>query len=297
MFERQYFIVAPNFHGATLLSRLLDCHPKVVSLGDTYPSNRSGEVCGCGERVNQCPFWQRVAAVIGSERYRSHPHWLPYYPAILGGDKDRLLYNLLSLRALGKMIPGDRQESFVTDFTAFTKAVHAYGGRPEARIFVDGVKSISRVRALAACGVPIAGVIHLHRNPGDYIQSAMKNHGYNRLAFVRKLANYRLFHNRARRLDREFPYLCVNYEDLAKEPDATLHRVFQFIGVEPLSLSELIAEGRQRPWHYLGNASLFHFDGTIHPRSHTQTPLERLVTRLIAGPYDARHLHLAQSQA
>jgi len=295
MFERYYFVVAPNFHGATLLAKLLNDHPEVMSLGDTYPSNRIDQVCGCGKRVSQCDFWQHVGKDIQVERYRSHPSWLPRYPEILGGGKDRLLYNTLSPRWLGKVIPRDRQETFVADFSAFTKAVHVYGGRPDTRIFVDGVKSISRVCALAACGVPIDGVIHLQRNPGDYIQSTMKQHGYSRRAFARRLINYRLFHNRARRIGRDFPYLSLTYEGLAEDPETALDRLFRFLGVEPLSLSALVAEGQQRPWHFMGNASLFYFDGTIRPSRHAQTRTERAVTTALAGSYDVHALHLAGS--
>lgn len=290
MFDRLYFVVAPNFHGATLLGKLLNDHAEVMSLGDTYPSNRIDQICGCGRRVNDCPFWQRVGAATKVERFRSHPHWLPNYPRILGGRKDHLLYNTLSPRQLNSVIPGVRQEAFVADFTAFTQAVYTFGRRPDARVFVDGVKSISRVFALAACGVPIDGVIHLRRNPGDYIQSTIKQHGFSRQNFVRELVNYRLFHNRAYRIGRELPYLSLTYEGLAEEPDASLDRLFRFLGVEPRPLSALVAESQQHPWHFMGNASLFNFDGTIRPSRHAQTRTERAVTRALAGSYDANSL-------
>lgn len=293
MFERHYFVIAPNFHGATLLAKLLNDHPEVMSLGDTYPSNRIDQVCGCGKVVSQCAFWQQVAVAIGADRYRFHPHWLPNYPGILGGGKDRLLYNMLSLRGLSKMIPATRQEAFTGDFIAFTSAIQAYGGRKDVRVFVDGVKSISRVAALAACGVRIDGVIHLQRNPGDFIQSTLKAPGFSRRDFVRQLVNYRLFHNRARRIGREFPYMSLTYEGLAESPESTLDSLFQFIGVESFPLSTLLDGGRKRPWHFMGNASLFNFDGHIRRSLHSQTLSERVATRVLAGPYDARLLHLA----
>ena len=297
MFERFYFVVAPNFHGATLLGKLLNDHPEVMSLGDTYPSNQIDQICGCGERVSRCAFWQQVGADIDAERYRSRPHWLPDYPDIRGGGKDRLLYNTLSPRRLGAMIPDDRRKAFADDFRAFTTAVHLHGGRPQARVFVDGVKSISRVVALAACGVPIHGVIHLRRNPGDYIQSTMKQNGYGERTRVRRLINYRLFHNRACRTGREFPYRSLTCEGLAEEPEATLNHVFRFIGVEPLPLSRLITEGQERPWHFMGNATLLHVDGAIRPSRHEQTRTEMVITRLVAGRYDHRAWHLAGSTA
>lgn len=290
MFLKCYFIVAPNFHGATILGKLLNDHPEVINLGDTYPSNRIDQVCGCGEQVSQCTFWQQVGSDIGVDRYRSHRHWLPNYPDILGGIVCCIARSPLPARQDDLEV---RQKTFVADFMAFMRAFHTYGRRPDARVFVDGMKSISRVFALAACGVPIDGVIHLLRNPGDYIQSTMKQHGYCRRAFVPRLVNYRFFHNRARRIGREFLCLSLTYEELVEKLEVVLDRLFRFLGVEPRPLSELVAEGQKRPWHFMGNASLFHFDGIIRPSLHVQTWTERAVTMILSGPYYAHSLRFA----
>jgi len=292
MFKRCYFVIAPNFHGATLLSKLLNDHPKVMSLGDTYPRNDVDQLCGCGELVSSCSFWQKVGSDIKVERYRSQPHWLPDYPEILGGGIDRLLYNSLSMKRISKLIPNNEKKIFAADFRSFLAAVHEYSGRQNLKIFVDGVKSISRVYALAASGIKIDGVIHIQRNPGDFIQSTMKQPGFSRRDFGNQLVNYRLFHNRARRISREFPYLSLTYEGLAQAPETTLDNVFRFIGVDPVPLSKLIDEGRTRPWHFMGNDSLMNFDGCIRPSHHVQTLVDRMAARILAGPYDAESLHL-----
>lgn len=294
MFERKYFILASNYHGATLLGKLLNDHPKVMSLGDTYPSNNFDQICGCGEPVSRCEFWQRVGMQVDGERYRSHPHWLPDYPSIRGGSIDRLIYNTLTPEVIGKLLTEEKKKTFGADFAAFTHAVHRYGGRPDVRVFVDGVKSISRVFALIASGVRIDGVIHLQRSPGDFIQSMMKQQGYSRNNFFRQLVNYRLFHNRARRVGHIVPYLALTYEGLSDAPEATLDGVFSFLGVESQPLAKLLEEGQGRPWHFMGNASLFKFDGTVRPSHHRQTRMAKLVTRVLAGPYDVDTLHLTR---
>lgn len=292
MFERRYFIVSQNFHGTTLLSKLLNDHPEVVSLGDTYPSNRIDQICGCGALVSECPFWTTVAEAVGAERYRDHPHLLPDYPRIIGDRLDRVLYNGLGPNALRRVIPASARARFARDFEAFEAAVKAHSGRPEATVFVDGVKSISRVYALMASGVRVDGVIHLYRGPGDYIKSTMKQKGHSWRVFLPRMLKYRLFHRLARRAAGHVPYMSLTYEGLAESPEETLQSLFRFVGVEPRSVAELVAEKRQQPWHFMGNASLFHFDGTIRPSRHELTPRERRLVRLLGGRYDPERLHL-----
>lgn len=291
MFERNFFVVAPSFHGSTLLTKLLNDHPEVVSLGDTYPSNRMDQLCGCGKRVSVCPFWQEIAAAVHVDRYKDYPHWLPDYPAITGSRADQLMYNTLPPSALARLIPDERRSAFATDFANFTHGVQVNCGSENPRIFVDGVKSVARVAALAASGIRVDGVIHLQRDPGDYVQSAMKQHGYRRASFVRRLLKYRLFHNRARRIGDTVPYFSVTYEGLSEWPEETLNGIFRFLGVEPRPLMELVNEGKHRPWHFMGNASLFGFDGRIRASRHQQTSGQSMLTRLLAGRYHFKELH------
>ncbi len=292
MFERRYFIVAQNFHGTTLLSKLFNDHPGIVSLGDTYPSNRIDQICGCGERVSQCPFWIAVGERVGAERYRDQPHLLPDYPRILGDRFDRLLYNCLGLKTLRRVIPQHARTTFARDYEAFEAAVKEHSGRPEATVFVDGVKSISRVYALIASGVHVDGVVHLYRGPGDYIKSTMEQKGHSWRVFLSRILKYRLFHGLARRVAGHVPYISLSYEMLAESPEETLKALFLFMQVEPRPVAELVSTKREKPWHFMGNASLFHFDGTIRPSRHDLTVRERRMVRWLGGRYDAEQFHL-----
>jgi hypothetical protein len=292
VFERRYFIVAQNYHGTTLLSKLLNDHPEVVSLGDTYPSNRFDQVCGCGAYVSECLFWRQVADQTGAERYRDHPHLLPDSPRIAGGGIDRLLYNGAPLSLLRRLIPRTARETFSRDFEAFETAVHDNAGRPEATVFVDAVKSISRVYSLIAVGVRVDGVIHLYRGPSDYIGSTMKQKGRTWRVFLRRLVTYRLFHRLARRVGRYVLYLGVTYEGLAEDADGTMQELFDFVRVPRMSLQELVSQGTERSWHFMGNAGLFHFDGSIRRSCHELSARERRLVRLLGGDYPVDRLHL-----
>lgn len=297
MFERFYFVIAPNFHGATLLSKLINDHPDVMSLGDTYPSNRFDQICGCGNHVSRCSFWTRVGERVGAERYRNFPQMLPAYPTILGARWDRLLYNTLPTWLLRKLIPKHRRLRFANDFEAFTKAVQEIGGRPGTSVYVDGVKSIARVQALAASGVRVDGVIHLQRNPGDFIKSSMKQEGrpFWR-AFSRHSLGWRTFHNRARRMRTNFPYFHLRYENLAEYTDETLRDIFDFLGVSPMNVGDLLARVSDVPWHFMGNASLLHFDGNIRRRQHCISLAEKRIVRLLAGHYPESHPHMPRGR-
>jgi hypothetical protein len=85
MFEQAYFVLSPSYHGATLLSKLINAHPELTALGVTYPSNGFDQVCGCGKKVSECPFWQAIKADVGAERYPGTRVMLPQFPGDLGG--------------------------------------------------------------------------------------------------------------------------------------------------------------------------------------------------------------------
>lgn len=87
MFEKTYFVLSPSYHGATLLSKLINAHPELTALGDTYPSNAFDQFCGCGARVSVCPFWQAVKAEVGADRYPNTRVVLPQYPGDRGGRR------------------------------------------------------------------------------------------------------------------------------------------------------------------------------------------------------------------
>jgi len=91
-----YFVLAPSFHGATLVSLILSNHKNIVALGDTLPTLSFDQGCGCGKLVSECNFWQSLKQDVPENG--TH-HILPEYPRVF---RHRHL-NLAVLYALNKM--------------------------------------------------------------------------------------------------------------------------------------------------------------------------------------------------
>lgn len=286
MFEKAYFVLSPSYHGATLLSKLINAHPELTALGDTYPANAFDQVCGCGERVSRCPFWQGVKADVGAGCYPNTRVMLPQYPGDQGGRLGRLLFSdftsFWATPRILQMLRGRYLSGFRADYEAFLAAVHRHTPQP-GRLFVDGLKFNSRVAALVAAGFPVGGIIHLHRDPVDFAVSGMRNTGRGGWWGVAEHAlRYRLYHARARQVERSLPNLNLSYEALADDIDGQLERLFRFLGVQPMTVAEL-RDNFGQEWHFMGNASLFAFDGVIRRSQHEVPRLRRSLIQVLAG--------------
>lgn len=275
MFEKAYFVLSPSYHGATLLSKLINAHPDLTALGDTYPSNAFDQICGCGEYVSACPFWQAVKVDVDTERYPGTRVILPQYPGDRGGRLGRLGFSdftsFWATPGVLRRTRGRDLAGFRDDYETFLAAVHRHTVAP-GRIFIDGLKFNSRVTALIAAGFPVGGVIHLHRDPVDFASSSIRNTdkgGWR--GVIEHALRYRLYHLRARQVGQDAQYLPVHYESLADDIDGELARLFRFLGVVPMTVAELRTYFKQQ-WHFMGNSSLFDFDGVIRRSEHRLGP-------------------------
>src|SRR5262249_23449475 len=113
MLQRRYFALSPSFHGMTLLAKLLNAHPKAVCVGDTYPSNRYDQTCGCGKKVSDCEFWQTVKRSVRMGSDATAPHLLPLTPKVFGGLSDQIFFRLLPIKILAHLVPKKENHAFV----------------------------------------------------------------------------------------------------------------------------------------------------------------------------------------
>ena len=91
-----------------------------------------------------------------------------------------------------------------------------------------------------------------------------------------------------RRLDAG-QLITARYEDLCASPDATLGRLFEFIGVRPLDRRDLLAAPTQR--HVVGNGMRLDWDGsvTLDDRWRGALDASSLATfEKVAGPLNRR---------
>ena len=291
MFEKAFFVLSPSYHGATLLAKLINGHPELTALGDTYPSNAFDQVCGCGKRVSACPFWQAVKADVGAERHPDTRVMLPQYPGDRGGVVGRFAFSdftaLWATPGVLRRTHWKHLPAFRKDYEAFLAAVHRHTPSP-GRVFVDGLKFNSRVAALVAAGFPVGGVIHLHRDPVDFVHSSMRNTGKaGAQGLLNHALRYRLYHARARQVSSAVPALSLHYEALAEDINSQLALLFRFLGVEPMTVDEL-QRWFDQEWHFMGHSSLFGFDGVIRLSRHSLGASRGAMVQRIAGRSESR---------
>ena len=285
-FNKRFFVLCPSFHGATLVAKLLNAHPEVSSLGDTYPSNAFDQTCGCGALVSECGFWTSVKSAIGPHYSAISPAWLPFWPGQTRNIANRIRFSDYIFRK--RLCPENANNYFAAEdlqelragYEAFLTGVHQH---MPADVFVDGVKSIARLSCLLAAGTQIGGVIHIRRSANDFVGSAMRNTGRAGLiGAAEHTLRWRNYHQKVREFARFVPVLDISYEDLAHDPDAVLGRLFDFLGCAPMT-REGLRPGLHQTWHFMGNISLSKFDGSIRASNHRLPALQRRVVQLLGG--------------
>ena len=285
-FEKRFFVLCPSFHGATLLAKLLNAHPDISALGDTYPSNAFDQTCGCGRNVSACDFWRITRERIADYYSQDSPNWLPFLPGQTQNIAQRLRFSDYLFRK--RLNPSNAHRYFSKAELAhlcegqetFLSAIFDHMPAP---IFVDGVKSIGRLSCLIAGGARVDGIIQIKRNAADFVGSAMRNTGRVGLAGAAEhTLRWRNYHAKVASFSTEVPHHCLSYESLASDTDATLGEIFNFLGCPARSLEEL-REGLHREWHFMGNISVTRFDGTITRSTHELPFLQRSLVRAISG--------------
>jgi hypothetical protein len=72
---RNVLVLGAPYCGSTLLGRLLDSHPAIVSGGEfglLGAAIDSGRPCSCGRPVLECPFWQKAMPALRVRSYKDY---------------------------------------------------------------------------------------------------------------------------------------------------------------------------------------------------------------------------------
>jgi hypothetical protein len=269
-----YMVLCPSYHGATLLSLLLANHSRVFALCDTIPPKSFlFHRCGCGETFANCAFWQSVRATVGDvdalEFVPSRPRvstWARLNAAIVIGSG-------LATTDWGMSV---QYKKFVQANERFLGVCSTF---KDFDVFIDGYKSLSRYVALKSTRFQIAGVIHLTRDPQQFVASAKRN----KMLVKRSARQWSQLHwaiSSVTRWNRERVYR-VRYEDLCADPDRELSRLQAWIGLQ----EEDLKSPTDKDVHWIGNSSMINFDGQIRlPDSEIDlTPDERQLVQRITS--------------
>lgn len=247
----QFFILGPAYHGAGTLAWRLNHHFDIFSLGTANPARGKGQLCSCGEPVENCPFWKIAEKALAFDEGEEveFDTFLPPAPQI---TKRRNVNNWLNgiIAAMAqeatpkawKMVY-EQAERYLTLHNRFRDAIRDWTPH---RAFVDAERSTVKFMVMASMGFPVRGVIHLVRDPRSYV--AVMKKFYPESAVEKTTLEWASAHERIRRLESLFPsipFMTVRYEDMAEDPDGTFDKVVDFMD-QKLAVREELTIGSSK---------------------------------------------------
>jgi len=289
------YILAASHSGSTLLAMVLNAHPQVCSVGELKLCRKAiGDIdryrCSCGEFIRQCQFWHQVKEGMAARGFEFDiANAGTDYKSVESHYAQRLLDPLHRGRflesfrdvALGlsptwvKQLPEIQKRNAV-----LVETVCRLTGKA---IIVDSSKIGLRLKHLLRNPELNVRVIHLIRdgravaltytdparfadaeNPAFRDGGTGGNRAAERLSIAEAAHEWRRSNEEAehvlRCLDKP-QWIEVHYEELCKDTENTLGRLFEFLGLEPKKRAKNF---RSMEHHVLGNG--MRFDSTSEIR-------------------------------
>jgi hypothetical protein len=241
-----YFILAPSYHGAGMLSWRLNHHPDILSFGTGNPPRNSDQPCSCGERLRECQFWGNLLNDLGLQEEQPFPGYLPSMPQIVSNQRiNKTLNSFMSLAAnevspkCWKAVyePAERFYFYYDNFMSAARECYPY------KAYVDAERSNLKFMTMASMDFPVQGVIHITRDPRGY--AAARRKYYPEIPLETLALEWVSAHTRIARLKTMFakiPFHRVAYESLLEDPHGSMRSVTDFMGLNIAHPEELIMD-------------------------------------------------------
>ena len=236
-------IVGTGRSGSTLLAALLGSVEGVVAAGEVRFLWERGllqhHLCGCGETVARCELWRPVI----EEAFGS-------LDAVPAREMVRLSYRASRIRNLprnlvasarGRGLPPSLRE-YGDSLERIYRALHKVSG---ASLIVDSSKLPTYASVLVELDGLDLKLLHLVRDPRAGAYSWLRERSstsaeavevMDRFSVTKSSALWSLWNSMvALRWGRSDRYLRVSYEDLVRDPRATLTTILTFLGLDPAS--------------------------------------------------------------
>lgn len=278
------YLLAASHSGSTLLSMLLGAHRQVATIGEmSLPARAMGDLdryrCSCGQFIRQCDFWQKVTEGMAQ---RGQAFDLADagtdYRGVTSQYAGRLLQPMYRARGLEAM--RDLALALSPTWRRRLPEIHRRNAalaavvsqRTGAKVIVDSSKVALRLkyllrnpdldvkvvrlirdgRAVALTYMDPAGFADA-QDPEKRAGGAGGNRAGERLPMVQAAYEWRRCMEEAehvvRGLDRT-RWIELRYEDYCRDPDTTLGRVYEFLGVTP---GDRPGDFRSVAQHVVGN--------------------------------------------
>jgi hypothetical protein len=278
------YILGASHSGSTLLAMLLNAHPDLISIGESSPG-KMGDIytyrCSCGKPILDCLFWKSITR----KMHKKHPDFSlddfgtkfecpsnPVVNRLLCFEHRGFLLELLRDMVL-RCAPHWKQSQdniMARCYDLVSTVLSESGGR----IFVDSSKLAHRLKYLLKIPEFNIKVIHLVRDGRAVALTYMKQdefadakepdlrrggRGMDEKATVASLPMIKAADEWRRCLKsaehllagiEKSRWIQVHYEELCKNPEATLKRIHGFLGT---NFRHVIKDFRSVENHIIGN--------------------------------------------
>lgn len=254
------YIASPSFSGSTLLTMLLNAHPRIGTIGELKWGCIDIETyqCSCGALLRECAFWNDVKRRVEAKglpfdlrlpptdfRFPDHPF----------ADRMARARNrgpvFEAVRSAAIMVTPVCRERWPTIAAVNREAIEAILDLQNASVFVDGSKDPVRLMHLIATGDYAPRVIQLVRDGRGVTASTIKNKNTDTHTAA---TDWQWTHEQIERVASRLPpdrCIRVHYEELCTQTIGVMRRVFEFAGLDP---DEANTDFRRHEHHILGNS-------------------------------------------
>lgn len=278
------YILGASHSGSTLLTLLLNTHRDVGTIGQTAPGGMGDPEtyrCSCQALIRHCPFWKQITREIAED----HPGFgVGGFGTTFDKASNSLVRRVLRAEHRGPLLEACRDivlrlspswrrqfDRTSANCVALARAVLRTKG---ARVFLDSSKVAHHLKFLLRIPSLYIRVIHLVRDGravsltymdqatfADSADPELRLGGRGRgvssppagLPMERAADEWRRCIRSAEFLLRRLPrdrWIQVHYEELCRQPRATVARICEFIGLDSRSIA---ADFRAVEHHIVGN--------------------------------------------
>lgn len=280
---RLCYILSASHSGSTLLGMLLGAQPGVCSVGELKATSLGDPEryrCSCGSLIKECTFWKKVARAMGSRGVGA-------FDIRQAGTNIHDVHNAIARRLLGPLCRGAFLEAARDAALALLPGWQAHLRETQrrnlalieslcevtrARWIVDSSKQALRLKYLLRIPGLETKVIRLIRdgravsltytdewNFADASDPALRGGGTGRRrpparrSIADAAREWKRSNEAADILIARLPKSQsteVRYETLCAEPEATVTRLCQFLGLQPQTVT---LDYRSKEHHVIGN--------------------------------------------
>jgi len=254
------YLTSSSYSGSTLFTFLINQHPEIFTIGELegWDYGEEDYKCSCGELIEKCPFFLKVGDAIKSKRLpfkmnnfgtklqfsnskKINRYLTSALPVIRNSTVEKVRDIILKILPVFR----SRYRSALKTNELFIDSALMYSG---AEIFVDATKDPYRIRLMKDIPDVDIYIIYMTRDIRGVVASNVRK----RQVSVEWATNHWLLEqeNISRIISESTKTLHVYYEDLCKNPNITLSKIYKYVGASENMFEGSIREGEH---HILGN--------------------------------------------